>query len=152
TDARNQFDRTDRAVSPRLAVRLACLHGFAMNIGTADSTSAAAAMTVTMTLRLVRKSRSDIGSSSSSAIVEVGNPMATDEYLIFLSGSRKAFAVADNEGVDLRGRNTMMIKSSVAIVMAAGSVLCGQLSAAAQDVPGIPAGPLDARQTGRFQG
>src|SRR5262249_10894669 len=68
-------------------------------------------------------------------IVEVGNPMATDEHLIFLSGSRKVFAVAENEGVDLRGRNTMMIKSSVAIAMAAGSVLCGQLSAAAQDVP-----------------
>src|SRR3954454_3308872 len=61
SDASNQFDTNDRAVNQRFAERLVCFHGPAMNIGTAVSIKAAAAMTVRMTLTLARKARSDIG-------------------------------------------------------------------------------------------
>src|SRR4029078_3534067 len=89
----------DTAVKPRLAARRGCFQGFAMNIGTAVSIKAAAAITVRMTPTLVRKSRSDIGPSLFSAIRGGRTSTATDECLIFLSGSPNAVGVTDNERV-----------------------------------------------------
>src|SRR5262245_6694506 len=88
SDASSQFERNDKAVKLRFAVRRPCRHGLARNIGTAVSSKAPIAITLRMMVTLVKKSRALIGSSSLIGILEARSAPQSDNYLIFMSGSK----------------------------------------------------------------